>query len=199
MTPLEAILKVKSMFAEVGSDLPVAQAEPVVSEPSAPATEQSKEYVLKSGAKVMIDKLEVGGHVSVVDEAGNESPAPAGEHELADGMKVYVDDMGVISAIEPVEVESPVNEEMEAAKSQIVALQSQIEELKAKIDQSEAAQLEAAQKFSKGISDLSDVVVGLINTASAQATEKPTEQAFSHTESKEDKIKRFLALAKSVK
>lgn len=191
MTPLEAILKIKSMFAE--NELPVNQAEP-----SAPATESKKEYSLANGAKVMIDKLEVGGSVSLVDEVGVESPAPAGEHELADGTKIVVDEQGIILSVQAPEEVPTVNEDMEAAKSQIVALQSQVDELKAKIDGYEAAQIEAAQKFSKGISDLSDVVVGLIQTASTQATEKP--QVFSEVkESKEDKIKRFLELAKSVK
>jgi len=74
MTTLEAINKIKQMFAEAG-ELPMASVEP---------TQSFAEYSLKSGAKVMIDKLEVGGKVSLVDEAGVETPAPAGEHELID-------------------------------------------------------------------------------------------------------------------
>lgn len=191
MTPLEAILKIKSMFAE--NELPLNQAEP-----SAQPIESKKEYSLASGAKVMIDKLEVGGHVSLVDDAGVESPAPAGEHELADGSKIVLDENGIILEVKAPEVAEPVNEDMQQAQAQIVQLQSQVDELKAKIESYEAAQVEASQKFSKGISDLSDVVVGLIQTASAQPSEKP--QVFSEVkESKEDKIKRFLEMAKSVK
>jgi hypothetical protein len=63
MTAQEALLKIKAMFAEAQAVAPVAAS--------------FAEYVLASGAKVMIDKLELGGKVSIVDEAGNETPAPA--------------------------------------------------------------------------------------------------------------------------
>ena len=67
MTAQEALLKIKAMFAE-------AAAQPQVEVAAA----SFAEYVLASGAKVMIDKLELGGKVSLVDELGNEAPAPAG-------------------------------------------------------------------------------------------------------------------------
>ena len=85
MTTLEAINKIKQMFAEAG-ELPMASVEP---------TQSFAEYSLKSGAKVMIDKLEVGGKVSLIDEGGNESPAPAGEHELIDGSVIVLDEVEV--------------------------------------------------------------------------------------------------------
>ena len=71
MTTLEAINKIKQMFAEAG-ELPMASVEP---------TQSFAEYSLKSGAKVMIDKLEVGGKVSVVDEAGVEEVVNSQEEE----------------------------------------------------------------------------------------------------------------------
>ncbi len=97
MTTLEAINKIKQMFAEAG-ELPVASVEP---------TQSFAEYSLKSGAKVMIDKLEVGGKVSLVDEAGVESPAPAGEHELIDGSIIVLDEAATILEIKVPEVEVP--------------------------------------------------------------------------------------------
>jgi hypothetical protein len=84
-----------------------------LAEPVAP---EYKEYVLKSGAKVKIDKLEVGGKVVLVDDAGNESPAPAGEHELADGTVITLDESSVI-----VEIAAPVEEAPEAPEVEVDA------------------------------------------------------------------------------
>ncbi len=77
----EAINKIKQMFAEAG-EMPMPSAKPLQS---------FAEYTLKSGAKVMIDKLEVGGKVTLVDEGGNEVPAPVGDHELIDGSVITLD------------------------------------------------------------------------------------------------------------
>jgi hypothetical protein len=56
----------------------------------------------------------------------------------------------------------------------------------------------ADAKFSKAISDLSDVIVGMINTASSNSTENPKYKFNQHVESKDDKMKRFLDLAKNI-
>ncbi len=81
MSPQEALLKIKAMFAE-------ATIEPSVDAPEV-AVANFAEYVLASGVKVMVDKLEVGGKVTLLDEAGNEVPAPVGEHTLADGSVIF--------------------------------------------------------------------------------------------------------------
>jgi hypothetical protein len=112
MTPLEALLQIKQMFAEMPPAPVEAQEIEVSIEPTAP---EYKEYVLKNGAKVKMDKLEVGGKVMLVDDAGQESPAPAGEHELADGMIIVLDENSVITEIKQPEaapVEEVVDEEL---------------------------------------------------------------------------------------
>lgn len=193
MTTLEAINKIKQMFAEAG-ELPVASAEPLQS---------FAEYVLKSGAKVMIDKFEVGGKVSLVDEAGNEVPAPAGEHELADGSVMVLDENSIITEIKVPEMEGPeVEIEVTAPlaedlmKKKIEEMQKQLDEIKMAYDAKLASQ---EAKFSKGMSDISNVLVQLLNTPSANATEAPKEKFNQHIEKKEDKISRFLEFAKSIK
>jgi len=193
MTTLEAINKIKQMFAEAG-ELPVASVQP---------TQSFAEYSLKSGAKVMIDKLEVGGKVSLVDESGLETPAPAGEHELIDGTVIVLDEAATILEIKvpemeapsvEVEVEVPVQEDL--MKKKIEEMQKQLDEIKMSYDAKLANQ---ELKFSKGISDISDVLVQLINTPSANATEQPKDKFNVHVEKKEDKISRFLDFAKSIK
>jgi hypothetical protein len=197
MTTLEAINKIKQMFTEAG-ELPVASAQPLQS---------FAEYTLKSGAKVMIDKFEVGGKVTLVDEGGSEVPAPAGEHELADGSVILLDENSIITAIKVPEVELPevpeVQIEVESKKieedmmkKKIMEMQKQLDEIKMAYDAKLASQ---EAKFSKGMSDISDVLVQLLNTPSANATEAPKEKFNQHFEKKEDKISRFLAFAKTIK
>lgn len=193
MTTLEAINKIKQMFAEAG-ELPVPSAEPLQS---------FAEYVLKSGAKVMIDKYEIGGKVTLVDDAGNETPAPAGEHELADGSVMVLDEASTIIEIKVPEVEMPEEVAVEPApieedmmKKKIEEMQKQLDEIKMAYDAKLASQ---EAKFSKGMSDISDVLVQLLSTPSANATEAPKEKFNVHVEGKDDKIKRFLDFAKSIK
>lgn len=86
MEAKEILEKVKLYFTEL-----MAPAAPPAPDEPAPA----KEYELKDGGKVMIDKLEEGGIV-IID--GN--PALPGDMELADGTKITVADNGVITVIE---------------------------------------------------------------------------------------------------
>jgi hypothetical protein len=197
MTTLEAVKMIKQMFTDAGQ-LPVASAEPLQS---------FAEYTLKSGAKVMIDKLEVGGKVTLVDEGGSEVPAPAGEHELADGSVILLDENSIITEIKVPEVELPEVPEVEISveskkveedmmKKKIEEMQKQLDEIKMAYDAKLASQ---EAKFSKGMSDVSDVLIQLLNTPSANATEQPKERFNQHIERKEDKISRFLDFAKSIK
>ena len=196
MTTLEAINKIKQMFAEAG-ELPVASVEP---------TQSFAEYSLKSGAKVMIDKLEIGGKVSLIDEGGNESPAPAGEHELIDGSVIVLDEAATILEVKVPQVEMPEVEveakdyekkgEEDMMKKKIDEMQRQLDEIKMAYDAKLASQ---ELKFSKGISDISDVLVQILNAPSANATEQPKDKFNQHVEKKEDKLNRFLDFAKSIK
>lgn len=201
MTTLEAIQKIKQMFVEVG-ELPSAVVEEVPM-PSDEPIESAKEYSLKSGIKVLIDKLALGGKVSVIDEGGNTSPAPAGEHELIDGTKIVLDELSTIIELELPEadvveevVEAPAPIEEDLMKKKIEEMQKQLDDLKMSYDEKMAKQ---ESKFSKAISDISDIMVQLINTPSADATEAPKDKFNQHIEKKDDKIKRFLDFAKSIK
>lgn len=191
MTPLEALLQIKQMFAEMP---PVAAPSEAPAEaPMEPAAPEYKEYVLKNGAKVKIDKLEIGGSVMLVDDMGNESPAPAGEHELADGTIITLDENSVI-----IEVASPVEEAPEAepqvdmAAQKIAELEAQIEELKKNSKGQEVKMSEVESKFAQAIKELSDVVIGLINTPSTEPTETPKQVFNKHIPSKDSRIDTFL-------
>ena len=89
MDAKEILAQVKVFFNDLVA--PVAAAAP----PATP-TAGENEYELKIGGKVTIDRLEVGGIVTI-----DGSPALAGTLELADGTEVVVGDNGVISAVTP--------------------------------------------------------------------------------------------------
>lgn len=189
MTPLEALLQIKQMFAEVPQPVQ-AQEMPEVEVSIEPVAPEYKEYVLKSGAKVKIDKLEVGGKVVLVDDAGNEAPAPAGEHELADGMVIVLDEASTIVEIkEPQVEEAPAPAEEELKK--IEEMQAEIEKMINYKKKQEEKMAELETKFSQAIKDLSDVVIGLINTPSAEPS-VPKQTFNKVTMSRDARVEAFL-------
>jgi len=183
MSPQEALLKIKAMFAE--------QQEVVAPEV---AVSQFAEYVLASGVKVLVDKLEVGGKVTLLDENGNEAPAPAGEHTLADGSVIVLDETGTILEIKTPEVEAP-ESEVELMKKKVAEMEAQIEALKGYKKEAEVKMSEnlaqMSDKFSKAITELTDVVIELTKTPSAAPTQP--KESVKHFPSKNDKISRFLS------
>lgn len=204
MSPLEAILKIKAMFAEAGVEVPAVE---VAVEPAAEPVEAAKEYQLKSGVTVVIDKLEAGGKVDIKAEDGSLTPAPAGEHEMADGMIIVVDENAIISEIKEaaapeteVEVEAKEEEkkepsEAEMLKEKIAKMEEELAMMKKKQTEMEAANA----KFQSAIPQLTDIVIGLMQTPSAEPTEAPKNHFNKHVESHTDKVSKFLALAKSIK
>lgn len=195
----EGIEKIRLMLASEGSEeVSIETSE------EAPVTQLSFEtYDLKDGSKIDLSGLEIGAEAMLVDESGNASPAPDGEHELVDGTMVTTVG-GKVEGIETPQAEAePIEEpetempmEMEADKFEevnvnISSLQAENEALKAKI-----ASIEG--KFSQAINDLSDVVLGLASTPSAGPIQAP-KNSFSQVEKREDKIERFLSKVKTLK
>lgn len=194
MTAIEALNKIKAMFAEAG-ELPAV----------APGLALA-EYVLMGGAKVNIDKLEVGGKVEVIGEDGSLSPAPVGEHELADGTKIVVDEAGIITSVSvpeaapsvEVEVEAKVDEEKEMMKKKIQQMEEELSAMKAKFSEVEGASVAQSEKFASAITQLTDVVVGLCNTPSVDPLPQ-ADKSYKFVESKQSKIDKFLDMAKNLK
>jgi hypothetical protein len=198
MTVKEGIEKIRLMLATEGNQ----EASIETSEDSAPVTQLSFEtYDLKDGSKIDLSGLEIGADALLVDESGNSSPAPDGEHELVDGTMVTtvggkVEGIETPQAeMEPIEMpeeEIPMgSDKFEEIDSTIENLKSENEALKAKI-----ASIEG--KFSQAINDLSDVVLGLASTPGASPIQAP-KNSFSQVEKREDKIERFLTKVKNLK
>lgn len=162
-----------------------------------PATELSFEtYDLMDGTKIDLSALEMGGDAMLVDESGNSVTAPNGEYELADGTMVTVLE-GKIEGIESPEAEMPeVEDEMTKEKEEEMStqfdemdatinyLKAENEALKAKLDEMDG-------KFNQAFEKVFVLVEELAKMPSADAIQAP-KQSFKVTESKADKVDRFL-------
>lgn len=200
MTVKEGIEKIRLMLASE-DEAPKME----TSEESAPVTQLSFEtYDLKDGSKIDLSGLEIGAEAMLVDESGNSSPAPDGEHELVDGTMVTTvggkvegieTPQAEMKPIEDVKEEIPMGDDKEDKFNEIDGtienLKSENEALKAKI-----ASIEG--KFSQAINDLSDVVLGLASTPSTNPIQAP-KNSFSQVEKRDEKIERFLSKVKNLK
>ena len=169
----------------------------VFQEETAPAPS----YSLEDGTKILIDKLEVGGVVTLE----NGTPAPAGEHTLADGSKVVLSEGGVIAEIMPKQVEEDkVEIEIESAEDK----KSDIEEMKEKIKKMEdelnagkdkmsafevdySALKDASAKAQEGLQALIALVETLVNVPSQEPAEVPNGFKKHSASTKEDKIRSY--------
>jgi hypothetical protein len=158
-------------------------------------------YSLEDGTKVLIDKLEVGGVVTLEDG----SPAPVGEHTLADGSKVILAEGGVIAEIMPKEVEEKVEIEIESKEDE---KKKEDEEMKKKIAEMEGRFSAYDASFSALKSDyeglkaafgkqgeamqgLINLVETLVNVPSQAPAEVPNTFKKHSASTKEDKIRSY--------
>lgn len=200
MTVKEGIEKIRLMLA---SEEEAVQVE--TSEESAPVTQLAFEtYDLKDGSKIDLSGLEIGAEAMLVDESGNSSPAPDGEHELVDGTMVTTvggkvegieTPQAEMEPIEEVEEEIPMGDDKEDKFNEI---DGTIENLKAENEALKAKIASIEGKFSQAINDLSDVVLGLASTPSANPIQAP-KNSFSQVEKRDEKIERFLNKVKNLK
>lgn len=197
MTAQEALNKIQQLFAD--SVMP-----PTEVLPSAQPTENVKEYTLADGSKLMIDKLDIGGTVMIIDTGGNSVAAPMGEYVLADSTVLTVDENSKIVAITPPESnEMPIdtNSQQPQQQQQESPLAQQVQKLEAEIGVLKSMISENQNKFSEQhnqIIGLKEVLIGLINIPSADPLEN-SPNSFRHIESKQDKIAKYLEFVKTIK
>ena len=158
-------------------------------------------YSLEDGTKVLIDKLEVGGVVTLEDG----SLAPVGEHTLADGSKVILAEGGVIAEIMPKEVEDKVEIEIDSKedekKKEEEEMKKKIAEMEGKFSaydasfsalQSDYEGLKAAfGKQGEAMQGLINLVETLVNVPSQAPAEVPNNFKKHSASTKEDKIRSY--------
>ena len=158
-------------------------------------------YSLEDGTKVLIDKLEVGGVVTLEDG----SPAPVGEHTLADGSKVVLAEGGVIAEIMPKEVEDKVEIEIESKedekKKEEEEMKKKIAEMEGRFSaydasfsalQSDYESLKAAfGKQGEAMQGLINLVETLVNVPSQAPAEVPNNFKKVSVQTKADRIRNY--------
>jgi hypothetical protein len=182
MSPKEALDKIKQLFADPAAIEPTPNPEP--------AKMEAKEYVLEGGAKILVSELEPGGMVSLVDDQGATTPAPAGDHKLADGTMITLNEGGVITAVmmpeapvEPAdELTKKLDEKMAAIRAdwqkenddirQVIVSLAKYEEFKVTVDGINAK-----------LQGLADAVTALLDTPSVDPIQDPKNK-FEKQESK---------------
>jgi hypothetical protein len=171
----KTILKnIKALFSELPAEpapAPAPFAEPIQVE--------MKEYSLADGTKVMLDKLEIGGMVTI-----NDLPAPMGEHMLADGTKIQLDEAGVITEIEAAEPAEPVAPVEAAAPVAPVQMRDErVDALKAEVKQ-----------LRDGFAQMVALVESLTETPAAEPIEPQKTQFGEVIEAKKSRYKEIQAV-----
>ena len=158
-------------------------------------------YSLEDGTKILIDKLEIGGVVTLEDG----TPAPVGEHTLADGTMIVLGEGGVIAEIKPKEVEDDKVEieiesaedkkpDMEEMKEKIAKIEEELNAGKNKMSAFEvdySALKEASAKAQEGLQALIALVETLVNVPSQEPAEVPNGFKKHSASTKEDKIRSY--------
>jgi len=80
MNAKDAIMQIRALF----EDMPQVEAPAPAEAPIEEVPVTFAEYSLMDGTKVMISELAIGGVVTLADG----TPAPMGEHQLADGTQI---------------------------------------------------------------------------------------------------------------
>lgn len=178
MNAQEAILKIKALFEDAPMEAP----------------EETKvemmEYSLANGTKVMISKLEVGGKVTMEDG----SNAPTGQHELADGTTITIDDNAEILTMEAPKEEKP--EEVEAEKEKDMKyneLANKFNELLSATQIMEERYNELEGKVKQGFESVASLIEALSVNPTADPVVKPNSfKAYvSTSDIKEQRINKF--------
>jgi hypothetical protein len=195
MNAQEAILKIKALFEDNAAPVEEVKAEETKVEET---KVEMAEYSLMDGTKVEITALEIGGSVTMPDG----TPAPAGEHELADGTQIQLDENGIIIEISSKEEEvvPEVDTEIEAKKEEdkkIAEMQEQFEaqiaELKAAKEVSDAKVLELENKVKQGFAQVAELIEALSNVPSADPIQKPSNfsEFISNNDIKEERLNKY--------
>lgn len=176
MNPKEAILKIRALFEDMPEPMPEDEKEVKV---------EMAEYVLEDGTKVMISSLEVGGEVVLEDG----SPAPDGEHKLADGQVIETEGgkiMEIKVGEEPVEIEieagNKMDEKMGEMEDKLAALEQENADLKSKLAEFE-------KKAAQGFAQVIELIEEIAKVPQADPIEKT--QSFKFESTKDIKFDRL--------
>lgn len=185
MNAKDAIMQIRALF----EDMPQVEAPAPIEAPIEEVPVTFAEYSLMDGTKVMISELAIGGVVTLADG----TPAPTGEHQLADGTQIELDENAKIISIETPEVEAEIADETpaemgkkmdEKMEQDIDALVKENENLKKQV-----AELEA--KVKNGFSQVAELIEALTKTPNAEPIAQPKNNFSSNVTTHDMKYNRI--------
>ena len=162
---------------------------------------------LIDGTIIRYESLEVGMPLMVIDEAGNELPAPDGEHELEDGTMVTVE-AGIITEVASKEEEmpeaempeeAPIEQPMAAAetvsKEDFETLKSEVADLKTKFEEFTKTNEALASEnvtMKKIVKETFSIVEKLANVPSENPVSVRSNNPFKKTITREQEIENLI-------
>ncbi len=174
----KSILKtIKAMFEDMPEAAPAAAPAPE------PMPVEMKEYALLDGTMVKLDKLEVGGVVTI-----NDVTAPQGEHVLADGTKIKLNQLGAIVEIEAPEVVEPVAIEAAAPVAPAIMQDARVDALQAEV-----------KKLKNGFAQMVALVESLTETPAVEPIEPQKTQFGQIAETKKERLSKITTLLTQIK
>ena len=200
MNAQEAILKIKALFEDNAAPVEEVKAEetPIVEETKV----EMAEYSLMDGTKVEISALEIGGSVTMADG----TPAPAGEHQLADGTSIQLDENGIIIEISSKEEDAIPEEDTtgempeDMGKETDKKMAEMAEQFEAKIAElveaknaADAKVLELENKVKQGFAQVAELIQALSNVPTADPIQKPNafSEFVSNKDIKEERLSKY--------
>jgi hypothetical protein len=185
MNAKDAIMQIRALF----EDMPQVEAPAPIEAPIEEVPVTFAEYSLMDGTKVMISELAIGGQVTLADG----TPAPSGEHQLADGTQIELDEAAKIISIETPEAEAEIADEnpAEMGKKYDEKMADEISSLVAENEnlKSQVAQLEA--KVKNGFSQVAELIEALTKTPNAEPIAQPKQTFGSNVTTKDMKYDRI--------
>jgi hypothetical protein len=167
MNAKDAIMQIRALF----EDMPPVEVPAPVEAPIEEIPVTFAEYSLMDGTKVMISELAIGGQVTLADG----TPAPMGEHQLADGTQIELDEAAKILSIETPEAEAEIADETpaEMGKKYDEKMADEISNLVAENEnlKTQVAKLEA--KVKNGFSQVAELIEALTKTPNAEPIAQP--------------------------
>lgn len=190
MNAKDAIMQIRALF----EDMPPVAAPAPAEAPKSEVPVTFAEYSLMDGTKVMISELVVGGEVTLADG----TLAPMGEHQLADGTSIQLDELGKI-----IEIASPKEDIMPEEVAPVVANmgkkldQQMADEIAALVSENQNLKTQVAQletKVKNGFSQVAELIEALTKTPNAEPIAQPKQTFGSNItthDMKYDRIEKF--------
>lgn len=179
----ETINKIKQLFEAAAPEVGAASVSPDVT--------TLTDYILQDGTKISVDKLEVGGMVTI-----NGTPAPDGEHQLQDGTIIQTQAGAIVEISTPAEeiIDESVTSDM--ASEKMAAIDKTVAENCSKIKMIEESMAKQGEAIKSMMALIEKMATAPISEPAAQVKNQYTAQAPMTKDEKFDAMVRAISQLK---